>query len=103
MPRIVSLAVLVVLSGLELSRAAERPEIQDITWAKGPPMRYWLKFHAQGLIGDRILGAAGTQVPGCGPDHVTDRVWLFDPKTGGYEDLPPAPLPLGKPDGIVVR
>ena len=65
-------------------------------------MRYVLKFHAQGIIGNRLIVVGGTQIPGCGPEHVSNRAWLFDPKAGTYEDLPAAPEKLGKPEGILV-
>ena len=90
-----------LLAGLVDGWAQEAP-IKNITWEKGSPMKYFLKFHVQGVLGDKLICAAGTQVPGCGIDNSTDRVWLFDPKTGTYEDLPPVPETLGRPEGIVV-
>ena len=77
-----------LLAGLVDGWAQEAP-IKNITWEKGSPMKYFLKFHVQGVLGDKLICAAGTQVPGCGIDNSTDRVWLFDPKTGTYEDSAP--------------
>jgi Protein of unknown function (DUF1668) len=98
----VIVTALSIISSMALIGAADGLVIRDITWAKGTPMRYMLKFQAQGVLGGRILCVGGTQLPGCGPDHASDRAWFFDPKTGSYEDLPPVPLPLGKPEGIVI-
>ena len=96
------LTTLLIIPCLDLIGAADGPGIRDITWEQGPSMRYMLKYQAQGLVGGRIMCAAGTQVPGCGPDQVSDRAWLFDPATGKYEDLPSAATPMGRAEGVSV-
>jgi hypothetical protein len=114
--------------------------IRDVTWAAAPPLRYLIKGPVVGVLGDRLVCAAGTQIPTevlekhrdsfkrkdmghgyyvvldekdpvraqalraelrvCGGSMVTDRVWLLDPRTGAYADLPNAPAPFNWPYGI---
>ena len=88
---------------LSLYGFAESPvTIKDIRWSFGPPMRSLLKLQAQGVVGERIIVAAGTQVPSPGGDNSTNRAWLFDPRTSGYEELPNAPKAVAKTAGAVV-
>jgi len=65
-------------------------------------MRSLLKLQAQGVVGERIIVAAGTQVPGPGGDNSTNRAWLFDPRTSAYEELPNAPKVVAKTVGVTV-
>ena len=88
---------------LSLYGFAEAPvTIKDIRWSFGPPMRSLLKLQAQGVVGERIIVAAGTQVPGPGGDNSTNRAWLFDPRTSAYEELPNAPKVVAKTVGVTV-
>jgi hypothetical protein len=65
-------------------------------------MRFSMKLHAQGVLGNRLLVACGTQVPGIAGDNSTNRSWLFDPGSLTYEELPNAPKVVAKTVGAMV-
>ena len=76
--RVVLLASL-LLAGSAPAILSQATVIRDITWERGQPLRNPIKYNAYGVIGDRIITACGTQVPGVGGEHWNKRAWLFDP------------------------
>ena len=100
--------------------SAAEPELHDIRWEKGPRLPWACKGHAQGVIGDWIVGAGGAQLKS--PDQVPPEVgfdrddnfskypysswgkgaWLLDTRTLKYEILPEAPVGFHWPQGVAV-
>src|SRR5262249_33181701 len=89
------------LAGSASAILSQTAAIRDITWERGQPLRNPIKYNAYGVIGDRIITACGTQVPGVGGEHWNKRAWVFDPVRHTYENLPDAPQIIGKTTGTV--